>query len=166
MARKAFFSFHYDADNWRVSQVRNIHVVEENRVLSSNEWEQVKKGGDTAIQRWIDGEMYGKSCVIVLVGTGTANRKWINYEISRGWNDGKGVVGVRINGLKDRFGNTSQPGANPLDYVTFTNSQAKLSSIVKLIDPTSPWGSTQTYANIKNSIAEWVETAIQLRAKY
>ena len=100
MARKAFFSFHYDADNWRVSQVRNIHVVEENRVLSSNEWEQVKKGGDTAIQRWIDGEMYGKSCVIVLVGTGTANRKWINYEISRGWNDGKGVVGVRINGLK------------------------------------------------------------------
>jgi hypothetical protein len=166
MARKAFFSFHYDADNWRVSQVRNIHVVEENRVLSSNEWEQVKKGGDTAIQRWIDGEMYGKSCVIVLVGTGTANRKWINYEISKGWNDGKGVVGVRINGLKDRLGNTSQSGANPFDYVTFTNSQAKLSSIVRLIDPTSPWGSTQTYANIKNDIAEWVEAAIQLRAKY
>ena len=31
MARKAFFSFHYQPDNWRVSQVRNIGVIEGNQ---------------------------------------------------------------------------------------------------------------------------------------
>jgi hypothetical protein len=51
MARKAFFSFHFGADNWRVSQVRNIHALEENRPVSDNEWEQIKKGGDAAIRR-------------------------------------------------------------------------------------------------------------------
>lgn len=31
MARKVFFSFHYQPDNWRVSQVRNIGVIEGNQ---------------------------------------------------------------------------------------------------------------------------------------
>ena len=28
---------------------------------------------------------------IVLIGESTANRKWINYEITKSWNDHKGV---------------------------------------------------------------------------
>ena len=164
MARKAFFSFHYIADSWRASQVRNMHVLDENCPVSDNEWEQIKKGGDATIQRWIDGQIYGRSCAVVLVGAGTANRKWINYEIDKAWGDGKGVVGIRIHGLKDALGRTSSAGANPFDYVFHPATGNRLSGYVKLHDPTSIWGSSETYATIKKNIATWVEDAVKYRA--
>ena len=71
MARRAFYSFHYKPDNWRASQVRNMGVVEGNSPASDNDWETVTKGGDPAIEKWIGEQMYGKSCAIVLIGSGT-----------------------------------------------------------------------------------------------
>ena len=72
MARRAFFSFHFDADNWRASQVRNIGAIEGNSPASDNDWEAVKKGGNPAIQRWIDDQLAGRGCTIVLIGSATA----------------------------------------------------------------------------------------------
>ena len=45
MARRTFYSFHHKPDNWRASQVRNMGVIEGNRPVSDNDWEQIKKGG-------------------------------------------------------------------------------------------------------------------------
>ena len=104
MARKVFFSFHYDPDCWRASQIRNIGALEGNSPVSDNKWEEIKKGGDTAIEKWIGAELSGKSCAIVLIGANTAGRKWINHEIEKGWNDGKGVLGIYIHNLKNREG--------------------------------------------------------------
>ena len=64
--RQVFYSFHYEPDNWRASIVRNIGVVEGNRIVSDNDWEEVKRGGDAAIKRWIDSNMEYRSCLIVL----------------------------------------------------------------------------------------------------
>src|SRR6266496_975887 len=91
MARRCFYSFHYDADVARAAQVRQIGAIEGNRQATDNEWETITKGGDAAIQRWIADQIYGKSCTIVLVGGETANRKWINYEIVKSWN-GRGMT--------------------------------------------------------------------------
>ena len=96
MARRCFFCFHYLPDNWRASTVRSIGAIEGNRPATDNDWETVKRGGDAAIKRWINGQMAGKSCTIVLVGANTAGRKWINYEIGRSWDEGMGVVGINI----------------------------------------------------------------------
>ena len=96
MARRVFYSFHYLPDAWRVSQVRNIGTVDDSKPASDNDWETVKKGGDTAIQKWIDSQLAGRGCAIVMVGQETANRKWINYEINKAWADGKGVLGIHI----------------------------------------------------------------------
>jgi hypothetical protein len=65
------------------------------------------KGGDDAIKKWIASQMKGKHCAVVLVGTGTANRKWINHEIIKAWDDGLGVVGIYIHGLKNLDDETS-----------------------------------------------------------
>jgi hypothetical protein len=101
MARNCFYSFHYKPDNARASQVRNIGAIEGNKPASDNDWETVTKGGDEAIKKWIANQMKGTTCAVVLVGTGTANRKWINYEIIKAWDEKLGVVGICIHGLKN-----------------------------------------------------------------
>lgn len=73
--RRVFYSFHFDSDAWRAAQVRNMGVTEHDEPVSDNAWENVKRGGDAAIQRWIDGQMSTRSCVIVLIGSNTASRK-------------------------------------------------------------------------------------------
>lgn len=165
MARKVFYSFHYKPDNWRVSQVRNIGVVEGNRPVSDNDWEAITKAGDKSIQNWIDGQLKGKTCTIVLIGSNTAGRKWIKYEIEKSWNDGKGLLGIYIHNLKDITGNQSTKGRNPCDDLTMKRDGKKLSSIVKAYDP--PYKtSTSVYAYIKQNLENWVEEAISIRNKY
>ena len=99
MARRVFFSFHYKPDNWRVATVRNIGAIEGNKPASDNEWESITRGGESAIKKWISEQMRGRSCTVVLVGSETANRKWINYEIGKSCDDGLCVVGSHIHGL-------------------------------------------------------------------
>ena len=161
--RRTFFSFHYKPDNWRAGQVRNMGVVEGNEPVSDNDWETVTKGGDAAIRRWINDQMRGKSCAIILIGTHTSGRKWIKYEIEKAWNDGKGVVGIYIHNLRDSNGNQSGKGANP--FYSFTVNGRRLSNIVMAYDP--PYKrSTNVYAHIKNNIADWVEEAIRIRGRH
>ena len=160
MAKKVFFSFHYVPDNWRASQVRNIGVIEGNPAASDNKWEEVTGGGDTAIKKWIDDNMSGRSCVIVLIGSQTANRKWINYEIEKAWSNGKGVVGIYIHGLKNNDQQQSVKGSNPFDYVQHNGK--KLSSIVRAYD--SPYmTSTNIYNHIQENISSWIDEAIAIR---
>ena len=163
MARKAFYSFHYVPDNWRASPVRNMGVVEGNRPASDNDWETVKKGRDKAIQKWIDEQIYGKSVVIVLIGQNTAGRKWIEYEIKKGWEDNKGVFGIYIHNLKNKDGNQSTKGNNPFDK--FTIGDKSMSSIVKTYDPPD-FTSTYVYDYIKTNLADWIEKAIEIRGEY
>ncbi len=138
-------------------------VVEGQRLLSSNDWEEVKKGGDKAIKEWINGQMNNKSCAVVLIGYGTAGRKWINYEIEKAWNDGKGVVGVHIHNLKDLSANQSPKGANP--FASVVVSAGGMSSLVKAYDP--PYStSNYVYDHIETHLPDWVEEAIEIREKY
>jgi len=162
MARRVFYSFHYKPDNWRASQVRNMGVIEGNRPCSDNDWETITKGGDERIKEWIAEQMDGKSCVVVLIGANTAGRKWINHEIIKGWDDGKGVVGIHIHGLKDKDGNVSTKGTNPFDSIGYGNSGKKLSSIVKCYDPQGS-NSQERYDWIKKHLADAVEEAISIR---
>jgi len=162
MARRAFYSFHYKPDNWRAATVRNIGVIEGNRPASDNDWEAVTKGGEDAIKKWIADQIYGRSCTVVLVGEGTANRKWINYEIVKTWDEGMGVVGIRIHGLKDASQQTATMGNNPFEYIGYGNTGKKLSSIVKCYNP---GGSTsqERYDWISKHIENAVEEAVQIR---
>ena len=162
MARNCFYSFHYEPDNWRASQVREIRSIEGNRPVSDNDWEAVTKGGDDAIKRWISGQMKGKTCTVVLVGAATANRKWINYEIIKAWDDRLGVVGIRIHGLKNANGEVSSQGYNPFDYIGLGGTKNNLSSVVKCYNPGGAT-SKDRYEWISNHLANAVEEAIKIR---
>lgn len=138
-------------------------IIEGNQPVSDNDWETVKRGGDAAIAKWIAGQMFGRSCTIVLVGQNTAGRKWITHEIIESWKARMGVVGIRIHRLKDYAGNTASIGGNPFDSVNL--GEKPLSSIVKLYDP--PYiDSKDVYAYIQSNMSKWVEEAITIRGKY
>lgn len=161
--RRVFYSFHYDQDAWRAGQVRNMGVVEGNRPATDNDWESVKAGGDRAIKAWIARQLHGRTCVVVLVGSFTAGRKWIEYEIKKAWSDGKGVVGIHIHGLQDRQGRTSHKGQNPFHSLPIGDTP--MSSIVECYDP--PGGhSNARYDWIKRYLAVMIEEAIRIRNRY
>lgn len=165
MIRRVFYSFHYKPDSWRAAEVRNIRRITGNEPASDNDWETVTRGGDAAIKRWIAGQMYQRTCTVVLVGSETADRKWINHEIIKSWENNMGIVGIRIHELKDRHGKTSSPGKNPFDYISFENSGKKLSLIVKCHNPEGN-NSQERYAWISEHLENVVEEAIRIRNKH
>jgi hypothetical protein len=162
MARDCFYSFHFKPDNARASQVRNIGVIEGNQPVSDNDWEAVTRGGEDAIKKWIASQMKGKTCAVVLVGSGTANRKWINHEIVKAWDDGLGVVGMHIHGLKNFDGETSTKGNNPFDYINYGSTGKKLSAMVKCYNPAGAT-SKERYDWISTYLSDAVEEAITIR---
>ena len=161
MSKQVFFSFNYMADHWRVSQIRNIGSIEDKPLLTSNEWENVKRGGDAAIREWINKQMQGKACVVVLIGADTAGRKWVDYEIKHAWENNKGLVGIYINSLKDSRGQQSAHGSSP--FLGFTvGDRIPLTRYAKCYD--SPYSdSNSTYNYIKTNIEQWVDEAIAAR---
>ncbi len=165
MARRVFYSFHYKPDNSRAAQVRNMGVVDGNKPASDNDWESITGRGDKAIEKWIDDQLDGKSCAVVLIGAGTAGRKWIDYEIKTAWNNKKGLLGIHIHGLKNLEGNQSVKGSNPFYKFTMGTTTTRLSSVVKTYDP--PYSdSKEVYAYVKKNLESWIETAISIRYNY
>ena len=160
--RQVFYSFHYKPDCFRASTVRNIGAIEGNKPASDNDWETITSSGDEAIKKWINEQMKYRSCAVVLVGANTANRKWINYEIIKAWNEDKGVVGIYIHGLKNSQGNVSGKGNNPFDYIPYGDNGKKLSAIVKYYNPAGA-DSKEKYAWISKHLANAVEEAIKIR---
>ena len=163
--RRVFYSFHYERDAWRVNQVRNMGVVDGNPPASPNKWEEIKRAGENAIKRWIQEQMSGRSCVVVLIGRETANRPWVLYEIAYGWNREMGVVGVYVHNLKDKDGRTDLMGPNPFDRLAFTLSSGKkvpMSQIVRAYDPPAD----DAYGYIRSNLAGWIEEAIKIRENF
>lgn len=163
MKRQVFYSFHFKNDAWRAGQVRNIGVIEGNKPVSENEWEEVKKKGRANIAKWINDQLKYKSCTIVLIGSETADREWVKYEIKRSWETGKAMFGIYVNKLKDANGKMDIKGKNPFESVSINN--VKLSNYVRTYDlPYSD--SKMNYNYIVNNIEKWVEQAINDRKKY
>jgi hypothetical protein len=163
--RQVFYSFHYDNDVFRVQQIRNMGVLEGNEPVSKNDWEKLKNTGDKAVEKWIDDNMKGTSCCVVLIGSETSARPWVIHEIVKAWNDGKGLLGIYIDDLKDPRTSQTPPyfgrcarGSNPFNNVTFSNG-IKLSTIVPCHVPPQ----ANAYSHIAENIDTWIENAIEIR---
>ena len=166
--RRIFYSFHYAADSWRAATVRNIGVVEGNRPATDNKWEEVKRGGDMAIKKWIAEQMKYRSCTLVLVGARTAGRRWIDHEIKKTWEDGMGLAGIHIHGLRNQDSRISRKGDNPFAHFTVEGPDGKrrrLSSVVKCYNPPGT-NSSLRYNWIRDNLADIVEEALRIRSTY
>ena len=143
MARKVFFSFHYQRDLWRANVVRNSAFVDGIAAAGFQDaslWEETKRKGETAIKKLIDDGLNESSVTVVLVGALTASRRYVSYEIEQSLARGNGILGIRIESIKDQFGATDAPGPIP---VALERSGAPL------------------YAWEYGRLGEWVEAAYQ-----
>lgn len=169
MARRVFFSFHYDEDIWRANQVRNSWVTkdgEANTPIDHASWEAIKKKGDDEVKKWINNQLSGAGVTAVLIGTYTYTRKFVLYELEKSWELKKGILGIRIHNLQNQDKKPSSYGTNPLDVIKvqkelFTGSNYMttigLSSIFKTYD----WVNDSGYTNFK----KWVEEAATLASR-
>ena len=164
MARRVFYSFHYIPDNWRAGTVRSIGAIDGSKPAADNDWETITKGGDEKIKKWISEQMDGRSCTVLLIGSNTANRKWINHEIVKTWDDKKGIVGVHVHNLLDSQKKQSTKGSNPFDFIGYGSTGKKLSSIVKVYDPPG-LASKDVYNHISTNLADWIDEAVAIRSK-
>ncbi len=115
MARRVFFSFHYKYV-WKVNQIRNIPNVTGSSAAGFQDaslWEETKKKGDKAIKDLIDEGLKNTTVTVVCVAYGTADRKYINYEIDQSLAKGNGLLALQIHHLKDQNGKTGSPGKIP-----------------------------------------------------
>ena len=116
MARRVFFSFHFEKDIWRANQVRNSNVVAGPDVagfFDHSEYEDAKKKGDDAVKRLILRHLENTTVTVVLIGTETASRPWVRYEIDQSIIRKNGLLGIHIHHLKDQDGNTTLRGPKP-----------------------------------------------------
>jgi len=117
MARHVFFSFHYQQDIWRVNQIRNIGEVVGSAAAGFHDaslWEDVKKKGDSAIKALINDGLIGTSVTVVCIGSASAGRRYIDYEINQSVARGNGILGIQVHDLKDKNGKTTSVGSIPL----------------------------------------------------
>ena len=116
MARRVFFSFHYKNDVWRANIVRNSWVTKDDKeaagFVDAAEFEEVEKGGETAIKKWINKQLEGTSVTVVLIGSETSKREYVKFELQKSYEKGNGMLGIYIHQLKDKNGNTATKGSN------------------------------------------------------
>ncbi len=157
MARRVFFSFHYERDIWRVNQVRNSWVtkkdIEEAGYIDAADFEKVERQGEGEIKRWIDNQLKGTSVTVVLIGYETHTRKYVDYEIEKSYSRGNGLLGIYIHKLKDKDGRTDYQGKNPFDnwYIIKNGQKIYFSSLY----PTYDWVDDDGY----NNLGDWIEAA-------
>jgi hypothetical protein len=146
MARRVFFSFEY-GDVSRAMVVRNSWVTqgkEAAEFIDAAEFEEVERGGNTAIQEWIDSQLEGTTVTVVLVGEKTCSSRWVKYEIEKSIERRNGLLGIDVSKIKDLNGNTSERcGKIPEGYKFYL------------------WNTAEGYENM----GDWIEEAAKLAGK-
>ncbi len=80
---------------------------------------------------------------MVLIGSETADREWVEYEIKESYKKGSGLLGIYIHNVKDLNGKTSEKGKNPITKCRIRNIE------------TYDWVRDNGY----NNLSQWVENA-------
>lgn len=157
MARKVFYSYHYQNDISRVMTVRNRWVTYGNQMASGiidhADFEKVQRQGDAAIKHWIDNQLLGTSATIVLIGSETLKRPYVQYEIMKSRSRGNAIIGVYVNAIKDLNGYTSS-ACSRYTIVGYENGKAVWFSDVA--DGIYDYVNDNGY----NNLDLWVERAV------
>lgn len=129
MARRTFFSFHYQPDVWRVNIVKNCWVVKPvdqiaDGFLDGSVFEASRRESPDELKSFLRKGLENSSVTCVLVGTDTHERRWVRYEIVQSILKGNGLLSVDIHDLEDMNEFTTTKGIDPLTQVGLYKSDS------------------------------------------
>jgi antiphage defense system Thoeris ThsB-like protein len=123
MARRTFFSFHYQPDVSRAWIVRNSWMTKPDRddagFFDSSVFECKQRESDDVLKRFLRDGLGNTSVTCVLVGAETTLRRWVRYELFQSFIRGNGILAARIHGLANLDRKLSAAGSNPLADIAF-----------------------------------------------
>jgi hypothetical protein len=104
-------------------------------------------------ERWIEEQLRGTSVTVVLFGAQTYEREWVQHEIRRSYELGKGPLAIDIHKVKDPQLGADVQGKNPLSYWSVEQNGQKVpfSSLYRTYD----WVDGDGY----NNMSTWIEAA-------
>lgn len=129
MARRTFFSFHYQPDVSRAQVVRNSWVTQDRQdagFFDASVFEAKKREGVEILKRFLREALNGSTVTCVLAGTQTAARRWVRYEVVQSFRRGNGILCVFVDGIKNLQQLPALRGANPLDQLAFRINREQL----------------------------------------
>lgn len=78
-----------------------------------------KKRPDDVLRQFLTEQLKGTSVTCVLVGTETAIRPWVRYELVRSFHRGNGLLAVRVHNIRDWNKQPSAEGLNPFTQLAY-----------------------------------------------
>lgn len=163
MARRTFFSFHYERDIWRACIVRNSWLTKEDRedagFWDASLWEEAKTKGKDAIKEMIDDALKGTTVSVVLIGKETSGRDWVRYEVQASHEKGNGLLGIFIHNIQDNEKKTDSPGDT--DFGPIGEDDNGDPVCFSDLYPTYDWVEDDGYTNL----GDWIEAAAQAAGK-
>ena len=152
MARRVFFSFHYQKDIFRVNVVRKSNLIQDGTpFIDYSLWEESPKKKEKTIKHLIDQGLEGTTVTCVLIGSETASRPYVQYEIEQSRIRGNGLLGIFINEIKIPRVGTDIRGRSPFGFFDFFNG-------IRTYD----WKSDNGYQNM----GTWIERAYRSSKKW
>lgn len=163
MARRVFFSFHYDNDINRSMTVRNSWVTQGKEAagfVDKAEFEKIKRTGKIAVHNWIDSQLNGTSVTVVLIGSDTLNRPFVQYEICESLKRSNGVIGVYIHNIKDMITQKGSVKGNSHTVIGYY-SDGSPAYFDNVCDGLYDYIEQDGY----NNLGSWIETAAKAHNK-
>lgn len=163
MARRTFFSFHYNNDVQRAQVVKQSWLTKDREdagFFDASAMEKAKRTDSDALRAFLVKQMEGSSVVCALVGAETALRPWVRFEIMRGIWDERGLLAVRIHTIRNFQQQITTAGANPLDLLGVHVESTSTGKSVKLIERQAVGQNWQYAADFTRSLPKWPYGAI------
>lgn len=159
MARNVFYSFCYSDDINRTMVVRNRWVTQGGQkasgIIDKAEFEKIKKSGKQAVFDWIDAQLQGTKVTVVLIGTNTLDREFVQYEICQSIKRGNAILGVHINKIKDMVTSSTSIRGNVHTIIGYYDDK-RPAYFDNICDGIYDYISDDGY----NNLGKWVESVV------
>jgi hypothetical protein len=126
VARRTFFSFHYKPDVTRAWVVRNSWVTklaqgerDDAGFFDNSVFEAAQRESDEVLKRFLREGLKNTTVTCVLIGSETALRRWVRYEIFQSFMRGNELLAIRVHAIPGFNKLPSAEGFNPFDSVAF-----------------------------------------------
>lgn len=109
-AHRVYFCFNYQRDRHRASQIHRLPEII-SRSAAGFDTSTLWLEGDK--ERLVKDALLGTTVTVVCLGYMTRHNKDVDYQIRASLAQGNGLVGIKVNHLKDDEGNTDGEGMPP-----------------------------------------------------